>query len=720
MRAPYSQNPAVAPTLGLIGGILLYDKYWDIQDGQIGLATLVAALCAVAGVALLMAVRTRFWAFPLLAVAVGCMVAYLHRPTPMPVVFAGTDRNVHGTVRSSSAGVTNIDLLVDVDAVDSIPLVSPVRMAVTLRNASVQPLAGAEISCSGRLYGPTPESELERDYNARHMRELGVAAMMSVRNGAVDIIAQGHGWRAWCERLRNRMIDGLYNSSLRQETSDLLTGLVCGDSGFMHPATRGAYRSTGVAHILALSGFHVMVLAMSVSLLTFPLWCIPRVGRIRFLMTLLAAWLFVAVTGWSVSAVRAAILLSILMTGRMVQRNVSAINSLAIAAALMLAVSPAWLYSAGFQLSFAAVIGLVLLADKLNPISRRRWLFRRVYEAVCVPVVAMLATSMISVAYFNQLPLLFLPANLLVAITAPLLIGGGIVFCVLGACGVEARWLNRVLDVVTSLTNDGVGRLSSLSGTTLDELYVSGWIVAAWYAALLLAVLALYGRRIWPAILAVAALCAGYAVHIRFYPAKCVPDELFIPADWSELRIVGRSGKQAWIYSNADPGHRQQTYLHADDRYAGWLDRTDSKPFRLLGTGVTADSALWAIVADIDSGPSVGRYGLNAVSACGMSTLRLRRGVILAGEHTLAMIESSQDIKPMKVEYLLLCSSRRKLDLDSAVKVMQPGAVVLAPNLSRKRRRRLLKQLHEINVTRQSKIPVHNAADSAFHLQWGE
>ena len=110
---------------------------------------------------------------------------------------------------------------------------------------------------------------------------------------------------------------------------------------------RETFRTLGLAHLLALSGFHVALFAGLASLLLYPLRLWRRYARWRHVAILAAVWFYVLVSGMPASAVRAALMLSIVLGGKMMQRQDVGFNTLAAAALVMLVWNPGLLYSPG-------------------------------------------------------------------------------------------------------------------------------------------------------------------------------------------------------------------------------------------------------------------------------------------------------------------------------------------------------------------------------------
>ncbi len=248
--------------------------------------------------------------------------------------------------------------------------------------------------------------------------------------------------------------------------------LIMGKRDLLGTEVRSAYADTGAIHVLAVSGLHVGILA----LLVFQLlrWVLPA-GRgwigLRTVLTVLAVWYFALVTGLSASVQRAAVMVTVVLLGRALNRNTGIFNLLAIAALLMLVAEPKQLFQVGFQLSFAAVTGIALFARALQ-----RWVYlpgvlARGWEAISVSTAAQLGTLPLSLYYFGQFPVYFLLSGTLVIVFAYLVLGLGLLHGFLAAVGLSGAWLwptGTLLQLTVSAQNCFIFLCRQLPGATLQ------------------------------------------------------------------------------------------------------------------------------------------------------------------------------------------------------------------------------------------------------------
>jgi len=201
------------------------------------------------------------------------------------------------------------------------------------------------------------------DYR-RYLTSNGIAAIGSAR-GPVEILSRAgrglfHGARS--------LIDEAMEDGLPPEERPVVRALALGDRSGIDDDLREAFSRAGLAHLLALSGLHVGYVALMIYLLVrCTLGLVPPlVSRLPLrtlaaVVTVPAVWLYVAFTGLQVSAVRAAVMLTVYLAGVVLMRRPEIFSTIAVAAIAILIVDPLSVLSVSFQLSMAAVLGIALL-----------------------------------------------------------------------------------------------------------------------------------------------------------------------------------------------------------------------------------------------------------------------------------------------------------------------------------------------------------------------
>jgi len=214
--------------------------------------------------------------------------------------------------------------------------------------------------------------------------------------------------RAHSERLRMSLLQRMRSGPLNPHQTGVAEALSLGWRGDLEEDTQAAFRDAGLAHLLAVSGLHVGLLASIVGGLL--VWVgKERRGRIiRGTMQLIAVWLFALFSGLSPATIRAALMFSLFIIAQISTRRTPTMNLLAASAILTLAANPLLLKDIGWQLSYSAVTGIVLAKPVITAFHNKLW------QLTAVSTFATLATLPIVATCFHRLPIYFLIANIII------------------------------------------------------------------------------------------------------------------------------------------------------------------------------------------------------------------------------------------------------------------------------------------------------------------
>jgi competence protein ComEC len=307
----------------------------------------------------------------------------------------------------------------------------------------------------------------------------------------------------WLERARDRLAAAA-DATLPRREAAVVRAISTGDRGGLDPATTTSFARSGLAHVLAVSGFHLVVVVLGLErLLASALVRCDRLAaradprRVAAALTLPLAPIYALATGAGAPVLRAAVAASAALAGKLLDRELDALQALALAALALLAWSPASALDPGFQLSFAAVAGLALWATPLRralPIALARagtWRARLVepaLEGACATVAASVATAPVLAFHFRQLPLLGIAANVAALPVGAALTAVGALAAsaaaLAGAAAVPVLWLARPLAWALVALSDAAAAPSwSVAGVGSP----GAWGVAAAYGLALLA-----------------------------------------------------------------------------------------------------------------------------------------------------------------------------------------------------------------------------------------
>ena len=289
--------------------------------------------------------------------------------------------------------------------------------AIVRADSSVLLAGGERILCFGTLR-PLRGPEGYRRLMTR--RGYSGALYLSQRR-IIDTSPAGHTGlhRGAAARLRRAGFSG--------EAGAVVRAMTVADRSGITPELRAAYARSGMSHLLAVSGLHTGIVFLAVNLVLHLLTLLPRGHLLRNLLAVTAVWLYVAATGFPPSAVRAAVMCTLLQGALASGSEYVGMNALAAAACGMLLWRPAWIGDIGFQLSFVAVAAIlawgVPLCRRLR--TGRRWLDAAI-DALCIGFCASAATAPLVSHTFGTVPVAGVLLNPIVVPLAGVVVAGGV------------------------------------------------------------------------------------------------------------------------------------------------------------------------------------------------------------------------------------------------------------------------------------------------------
>lgn len=218
---------------------------------------------------------------------------------------------------------------------------------------------GDEVTLSGRLVRPYDFSRNPKFSYRKYLRRRGIYFILNVKKDSfVRVTARhrGHPLRQGMVTLRQRLRD-ILKDHLSPAEYGVMQAVLIGDRSAIPPALHRIFVQTGTAHVLAISGLHVGIVAGLIVVLL-RLLPVPVTGQ--YLLTMLFLAGYVGVTGARPSVVRAAVMAGVFLSGFLVERETDGLNSLSWAAFLILLLNPNALFDIGFQLSFLSVMTIIL------------------------------------------------------------------------------------------------------------------------------------------------------------------------------------------------------------------------------------------------------------------------------------------------------------------------------------------------------------------------
>jgi competence protein ComEC len=273
--------------------------------------------------------------------------------------------------------------------------------------------------------------------------------------------------KAYFMQQRERLLARFSNNGIDGDAYAVVAAMSLGDKSALTHNLKDTYSVSGASHVLALSGLHLGIIYMLFSLLL-PIRRWPALSQ---LVIILFIWAFVFLVGMSLSVVRSAIMLTLYGLLSIANRDKMSINALAFTAIAMLMWNPSWLFDVGFQMSFMAVLAILLFVPLFEDVfpaeflMEHRWI-KRIWGLVVVSCSAQFGVAPLIAFYFGRFSTYFLLTNFIVIPAAMVILWLSIVVLVFPS-------LAYILLYIVEFLNASLNRITTIPGACIDGLHPS-------------------------------------------------------------------------------------------------------------------------------------------------------------------------------------------------------------------------------------------------------
>jgi competence protein ComEC len=295
------------------------------------------------------------------------------------------------------------------------------KLYVTLPNlAENQVYPGQKITVKGLLYRPRRANNPNAFDFANYLARQGAFAGLK---GEIIIDKKSPTWGVW--QIRQRIVEAQIQG-IGQEKGTLLSSITLGRQAVNLPAKiTDLFIKTGLAHILAASGFHVAILLGFVLTITRNLS-----PKQQFIIAITILIVYGTLTGLQPSVLRAILMGIGALIGLLYNRQVNSLGSLLLAATILLLWQPLWIWDLGFQLSFLATLGLIITVPLLK--NKIDYFPNLIAEPIAISLAATLWTMPLLMFTFNSIALYSIPINIITTPLVTLISLGGVFTAFLG------------------------------------------------------------------------------------------------------------------------------------------------------------------------------------------------------------------------------------------------------------------------------------------------
>lgn len=461
--------PPMAVLLSL--GILLGRTTGDLLPFGIGCILTLAAV-------ILGKRRLRFCAVLALAFCIGCVSGSVAFHPSLPA--EGTYQ-VTGIVSDEIRGGANgqIRTVLSHVTLDGNPVSGGAYWSFYEEECPEDLIPGVQVALTAEVYHPSGASNPDGyDFREELLRRNVTFGIYG--KGELAFSEAPFTFSGWTASLRHRIAGALVDA-MGEEAGGFASTMLLGLRSMISGEDREAFSRLGIAHVLAVSGFHTGVLVAILALL-FRLLRLPQ--KIRLLLYAVFLAFYSALCGLNQPVIRASLLVLLALSGKLLNRPRSGLHLLSAAWILMLLVSPVQLTGLSFQLSFGAMLGLTLISPSLRSLIHCRVkIVQKLWDVLCAGISAQIGILLPELYYFQELPLLSLLVNIPVSFIATWMILLYWIVALLLPFPALCSFPAALAKESTLFLTDCVRKLGSTPGITLWT-HASAW--ATWIGVILL------------------------------------------------------------------------------------------------------------------------------------------------------------------------------------------------------------------------------------------
>lgn len=313
-------------------------------------------------------------------------------------------------------------------------------------------------------------SESHKEY----MYARGIDFISHTEASLITITGRERGLRQIAQGWRDSLTELIEQGGTERETTAFMCAFLIGEKRDMEQETLDTFAGAGIAHILALSGLHVGILALILTVMLYPL-DLTGSRTPRYMATGVCIALFALATGLGASVMRASIMSIALLTGAIIQRRGAWLNVLCAAGFLILMATPRALFDAGFRLSFVCTLGIGAGARLLSVWERgkKRGMKQKLLRPIALTVTVFIVSWPLTAYLFGKVSLLFLPLNIVIVPLLPIFMITAVCYVGLSALGIAPKSLTDITDGMYHIIAKSAEAVSELPGADVT-IYMSG------------------------------------------------------------------------------------------------------------------------------------------------------------------------------------------------------------------------------------------------------
>jgi competence protein ComEC len=356
------------------------------------------------------------------------------------------------------------------------------------------------------------------------------------------------------EDLRQFFIDRFNQFNIKPKNLAVINAIVLGDKSNLSDELGTEFANAGVMHILAVSGLHVGILFLILTLL-FKSFAGYKVGKyLKFILILTILWSYAFITGLSPSVVRSVIMFSLVSISLVIERQHNIYNTVFVSAFLLLVFNPFYLLKIGFQLSYLAVLGIIFFQPKISKlIKSKNKIIRYFWDLIAVSFAAQISTAPLTLYYFSKFPNYFIITNLMVMMLVTMILTFGIAFLALSYVPILNSFIAKSLDFLLDIMNFIIHKVNTFPKSITDNINVDFFEMISIYSIIIFFSFYMINRNKKSIVL----LSISFIVFISYYNYNFI-------TNYNKQKLIFFNIKQHSFIGIID---NNKSYLFCDEKY---------------------------------------------------------------------------------------------------------------------------------------------------------
>lgn len=366
---------------------------------------------------------------------------------------------------------------------------------------------------------------------------------------------------AYSLRLRQQLVEKFKRNMHNAGAIAVASTLILGYKADLSNDILQAYSKTGTVYVLSVSGAQVAIIY---ALLNFVFSFLNRYKHgslIKVVIIIACIGYYAILTGCSLAVCRVAVMVSMVVIGKTMGRHINTLNLLAVSAFLLLLYNPFYITEVGFQLSYIAVAGIMVLQPVIykwftfkNKWAGKLWMF------CSLSIAAQVVTLPISVLYFHQFAVYFLLSNLLVIVPAAVIMYAGVFYLLLPQVPFVSATIAFILEKQILLMNKALALIEHAPYASIDKIWLTLPEYLLLYTIITSLVYFLYNKKVWAVKLSLVCtllLCLSWSIKsINLAKTNSIT--------WLSLNkhqgVVFKNGNQAIVLADVKPADKTWQY----------------------------------------------------------------------------------------------------------------------------------------------------------------